>query len=272
VTEHPPFTDIHCHLLPAIDDGAADREEALAMARLAAADGIVTAVVTPHQLGCYSRNRGAEIRQRTEQLQQLLDRQGVAVHLLPGAEIRVEPGLAGRLHAGEILSLADRRRHVLVELPADVYLPLERVVAELCAAGIQPVLAHPERNAGILARPEILARLHREGCLLQITAGSLTGRFGPHAQRLAGRLVREGLAHCVASDAHGAQSRQPRLAEAFECVRRLAGWETASRLFCSNPARIAAGAPACRAPACGWPEGMVPAGASRGSAPCQRVA
>jgi protein-tyrosine phosphatase len=248
VAEHPLFTDIHCHLLPAIDDGATDWDEALAMARLAAADGIATAVATPHQLGRYGRNRGAEIRQRVEQLQRLLDREGVPLRLLAGAEIRVEPGLVSRIHSGEILTLADRRRHVLVELPAEVYIPLERVVAELRAAGIVPVLAHPERNAGILARPEVLAWLVRAGCLLQITAGSLTGSFGPHPERLACRLVRDGLAHCVASDAHGAESRQPRLAAAFECVWRLAGWEPAVRLFCSNPAHIAAGAPAGRAP------------------------
>jgi protein-tyrosine phosphatase len=254
-------------LLPAIDDGAADWDEALAMARLAAADGIATAVATPHQLGRYGRNRGADLRAQAGQLRQLLDRHGVALRVLPGAEVRVEPGLLGKLQSGEVLTLADRRRHVLVELPAEVYIPLERVVAELRAAGIVPVLAHPERNAGILARPEVLAWLVRAGCLLQITAGSLTGRFGPHPERLACRLVRDGLAHCVATDAHGAGSRQPRLAEAFECVWRLAGWETAVRLFCYNPARIAAGAPAC-----GSPVATVRAAAPRRPASPERAA
>jgi protein-tyrosine phosphatase len=243
LTGHPLFTDIHCHLLPAVDDGAADWDETLAMARLAAADGIATAVVTPHQLGSYGRNRGADLRARAGQLRQLLDRHGVALCVLPGAEVRIEPGLLGKLQSGEVLTLADRQRHVLLELPPEVYLPLDRVVAELRAAGITAVLAHPERNAGILARPEILVSLVRCGCLVQITAGSLVGSFGPEVQRLAARLVLDGLAHCAATDAHGLDCRRPRMAQAFEAIRDLAGEETALALCCHNPACIAAAEP-----------------------------
>jgi protein-tyrosine phosphatase len=237
------FTDIHCHLLPGVDDGAADGDEALALARLAADDGIATAVLTPHQLGAYGRNRGPDLLARAGQLRQLLDRRGVALCVLPGAEVRIEPGLLGKLQSGEVLTLADRRRHVLLELPPEVYLPLDRVVAELRAGGITAVLAHPERNAGILARPEVLVPLVRGGCLVQITAGSLVGSFGPQVQRLARRLVLDGLAHCTATDAHGVHCRRPRMTQAFECIRSLAGEETALALCCHNPARIAAGEP-----------------------------
>jgi len=214
------------------------------MARVAVADGIAAAVATPHQLGHWGQ-RATEIRQRVAQMRQLLEREGVPLGLLRGSETRVEPGLAGRVRGGEILTLADRRRHLLIELPAEVYIPLERVVGELQAAGTVAVLAHPERNAGILARPEVLTHLVRAGCLLQVTAGSLTGRFGRHSERLAQRLVADGLAYCVASDAHGAEARQPRLSEAFDCVRRLAGWDAAVRLFCQHPACIANGEPVC---------------------------
>ena len=114
VSEVLQLTDIHCHILPGIDDGAADWEESLAMARLAAEDGMPAVVATPHQLGIHGRNLGPEIRRRTAQLQERLREAGIGLAVLPGAEIRVEPDLWSKLASGELLSLADRQRHVLL--------------------------------------------------------------------------------------------------------------------------------------------------------------
>ena len=132
----PPFVDIHCHLLPGVDDGAADWEETLTMAELAVADGISTVVVTPHQLGGYARNSGSEIPGWTDRVQRFLQGRGVPLRVLPGAEVRVEPDLIPKLRSGELLTVADRRRHVLLELPCEVYLPLDRLLSQLGAVGL----------------------------------------------------------------------------------------------------------------------------------------
>ncbi len=176
---HPlePFVDIHCHLLPAIDDGAASWDESLAMARMAVADGTGIIVATPHQLGAFSHNSAAAIRLAVEQLQSRLDAEQIPLRVLPGADVRIEADLVARLARDEVLSLGDNGHYVLLELPHEMYFPLDRLLAELSAAGYRGILSHPERNEGILADPEVLGPLVAQGCLLQITADSLQGVF-----------------------------------------------------------------------------------------------
>jgi len=124
---------------------------------------------------------------------------------------------------------------------------VDRLLAELAAAGLIGILSHPERNLGILSRPEVVESLIGAGCLLQITAGSLTGTFGRESQALAERLVQRGLVHFVATDAHGAESRRPLLKQAFDRVAELAGASMARELCCANPARVVAGEEIARA-------------------------
>ncbi len=237
----PPFVDIHCHLLPGLDDGADDLADSLAMARLAAIDGISTIVATPHQLGAFARNHGDEIRRRTAHLQSELDRAGIALRVLAGADVRVEPGLVQAIEAGEVLSLGDHGRHVLLELPHELYFSLEGMLADLQRAGIMGILTHPERNAGLLRRPELLGPLVDAGCLMQVTAGSFTGSFGPACQQLAEWMLSEGVIHFVATDAHGSRSRRPLMQRAFERVCQLSDEATALDLCCHHPALAASG-------------------------------
>jgi protein-tyrosine phosphatase len=238
----PPnsFADIHCHLLPDVDDGAVSWDESLAMARLAVADGTSVVVATPHQLGSYAENTGEKIRKLSARLQQLLDEQGVALRVLPGADVRIEPDMIRKIRSGEVVTLADRGRYVLLELPHELYIPLERLIGNFKAAGLVAILSHPERNRGILARPDVLEPLVDSGCLLQVTAGSLVGSFGPQVRCFAERLVSEGFVHFVATDAHGAQSRRPLMGRAFQRVAQIAGERAADELCCTNPARVVA--------------------------------
>jgi protein-tyrosine phosphatase len=235
------FVDIHCHLLPGIDDGATDYEESLAMARLAVDDGTTTIIATPHQLGNFGHNRGDDIRRRVKELQQRLCEASVPLNVLPGADVRIEPDMAARLKSGDVLTLGDRRRHVLLELPHELYLPLEPVLEELWRYKLVGILSHPERNEGILRKPSVLSPLVDAGCLLQITAGSLCGTFGPACREMCERLLAEGLVHFVASDAHGPRSRRPLLRRAFERIAELADEMTAVALCSQNPAAVAAG-------------------------------
>jgi protein-tyrosine phosphatase len=238
VAVQQPFIDIHCHLLPHLDDGAKSWEDALAMARMAAADGIAAIVCTVHQLGNYAQNTGEQIRAGVTQFQQLLDAHQVPLQVLPGADVRIEPEMVRKLASGEVLSLADRRRYVLLELPHELYLPLDRVLGELHSVGMIGILSHPERNLGILANPQVLVGLVQAGCLLQVTAGSLMGTFGPASQGLAEWIIAHGLAHFIATDAHGVKSRRPLLSRACQRVAELAGRQTAEDLCCRHPAMV----------------------------------
>jgi len=239
----PPlqFTDIHCHLLPNIDDGASTCHDALAMARIAVADGITTIIATPHQLGNFGSNGGDQIRRRCKEFQQVLNEQDIPLHVLPGADVRIEPDLVRRTLTGDVLTLGDRGRHVLLELPHELYLPLDRLLGELAAAGLTGILSHPERNLGILAQPRVLEPLVANGCLLQVTAGSLMGTFGPQSQAFAEWMVREGLVHFVATDAHSPTARRPLMRRVFERLTQLIGKSQALDLCTNNPARVAAG-------------------------------
>jgi len=236
-----PFIDVHCHLAPGLDDGAATPDDALAMARMAVADGIATIVVTPHQLGGNAKNSGRIVREAVGRLQERLDRHCVPLRVLPGADVRIEPDLVRKVRDGEVVTLADRRRHVLLELPHEVYVPLDGLLAELAAAGLTGILSHPERNQGILNRPHLVRPLVERGCLLQVTAGSLTGTFGTAVRELAEMLVQEGLVHFIATDAHGTRARRPVMSEAFQRAADLTDRETALDLCCRNPAAVVAG-------------------------------
>lgn len=235
------MVDIHCHMIPGIDDGAANLAEALQMARLAVNDGIGTVICTPHQLGNFQHNVGDAVRKATQQFQSALQQARIPLRVLPGADVRIEEAMMNGLQAGAVLSLADQRRHVLLELPHELYFPLEPVLAKLKAAGMTGILSHPERNRGILQQPELLPALVAGGCLMQVTAGSILGTMGESCQELARWMLAEGLVHFVASDAHGVKTRRPLLHQAFREVARLTDEVTAQELFVRHPACVALG-------------------------------
>jgi protein-tyrosine phosphatase len=140
-----------------------------------------------------------------------------------------------------VLTLGDHGRHVLLELPHELYLPLESIVERLARHKLVAILSHPERNEGILRRPDVLEPVVNAGCLVQVTAGSLCGTFGEPSQRLAESLVVGGLVHFVASDGHGAKARRPLMRRAYERLCELVGVDLASEYCCHNPALVAAG-------------------------------
>ncbi len=236
-----PFVDIHCHLLPGIDDGAKSWEESLEMAQIAVADGISTIIATPHQLGNFLHNEGASIRERTRELQLALEKNQIPLRILAGADVRIDTQMIGGLRSGKVVTLADQRRHVLLELPHELYFPLEPVLQGLHAAGMTGVLSHPERNQGLLKHRQLLAPLVDKGCLMQVTAGSLLGTFGPASQEFSEWMLAEGLVHFVATDAHGCKSRRPLIRRAFERVMELAGDEAAHRVCCDHPTAVVEG-------------------------------
>ena len=235
------FVDIHCHLLPGIDDGAKDWEESLAMAEMAVNDGIRTIVATPHQLGNFGHNEGDTIRDLVGQIRSRLAERGIPLEVLPGADVRIETGMIDLLRTGNVVSLGDHRRHVLLELPHELYMPLERLIADLGRSEMTGILSHPERNQGILAQPHVVRPLVEAGCLMQVTAGSLLGAFGAHVKKFSEWLVEQKLVHFISTDAHGTKARRPLMREAFGRVEQLVGTEVATDVCCRNPAAVAAG-------------------------------
>lgn len=235
------FVDIHCHLLPGIDDGAKTWEESLAMAAMAVDDGFGTMIVTPHQLGAYAHNQGNTIRQRAAEFQRELSSRGVPLRILPGADVRIEDGMVAGLRSGDVVTLGDHRRHVLLELPHELYFPLEGVLADLRRCHLTGILSHPERNQGLLQRPEVIRPLVEAGCLMQVTASSLIGGMGAGPQQMAEWMLEQGLVHFLATDAHGVKSRRPLMRRAFERVSELTDHDTACDLCCHYPALVAAG-------------------------------
>jgi protein-tyrosine phosphatase len=236
-----PFVDIHCHLLPGIDDGAPDWATTRAMAELAVAEGTHTIVVTPHQLGGYRHVDAATIRRLTAELQAQLDRWGVRLQVLPGADVRIEDDLVEAIRNDNVATLGDHRRHVLLELPHELCFPLEGLLEQLQREGVTGILSHPERNAGLRSQPRLIERLVDAGCLMQVTAGSLLGGFGAAAEELAQWMLARGLVHIVATDAHSARRRRPQMLPAYREVAALAGADVARLVCATHPQCVASG-------------------------------
>jgi protein-tyrosine phosphatase len=240
---HPaePFIDIHCHLLPSLDDGARSWDETREMAQMAVANGIKTIIATPHQGGTFAHNTAELIHTRVQECQSLLDEHGIELRVLPGADVRIGNDLIRDILRGSAMTLANHRRHLLLDLPHERYVPMDILLQDMAEAGIATVLSHPERNQGLLKKRELVEQLVDRGCLMQVTSGSLLGTFGPKCQDLAVWMLSRGLVHFVATDAHGMHSRRPLLHSVYEKLVVLVGREEANELCCRNPARVVAG-------------------------------
>ncbi len=206
--------DLHIHILPGIDDGPVTLQEAAAMARLALAAGTSAVVATPHVAPGLYDNDKAGILAAVQDLQSYLQQCEIGLQVYPGAEYLLEPGLAEGLAAGEVLTLANDGRYLLVEFPA-MGIPVfsEQALFEICLQGVTPVIAHPERNGDFLRDPGKLLSLLDRGALCQGTAHSFNGLFGKRVRQVALTYLREGCYSFISSDAHGDGARGPALSD-----------------------------------------------------------
>lgn len=227
--------DLHTHIVPGVDDGAQTPDEALAMARVALADGVGQIVATPHiPLAGLDRE---ECARRLEDLRRYLAgcQADLEVHL--GAEVSLEPDILRWLADGLAWPIGGTR-YILVELPFFSLPPYtDDVIFRLQVAGYKPILAHPERNAPLAAAPDRLGPLVERGVLVQITTTSILGGFGAQAMSAAMAFLRRGWVHVLASDAHSANHRPPMLTEAARAAEKIVGPE-AWNLVGANPAAI----------------------------------
>lgn len=235
--------DIHMHVLPGLDDGAKDMDESLAMCRMAVADGVTCVVATPHMLDGVHDSQPDAVREAASRVRDKLEEDGLPLKLELGADVHVARDLVERVRKGDVLTVADRGVHLMVELPPDVW-PRQTmgVIYELRLAGLTPIITHPERNLAVQDDPSALMPLVQADILIQITADSLTGNFGSRAQRCSAELVKRRMTHFVASDAHSASNhRLPGLTQARAVVEGLLSREEGEDIFVHRPTALLAG-------------------------------
>ena len=232
--------DLHCHILPGVDDGAASEEESCMMARMAAESGVTALAATPHcgVPGQFENFADERLMDRFSALERLLEREHVPLRLYTGMEVFVTEQTPRHLREGRLLTLGGSR-YLLVEFGFDEEPDFaDRMLGELLEAGVVPVVAHPERYHFVQPQPECLLRWAEMGCALQVNKGSLLGRFGRRAAQAARWCLGEGCVHLLGSDAHSPWRRTPRMEEAWTYTADFDSPEIADFLLRDNPRRI----------------------------------
>ncbi|MGF7160639.1 protein-tyrosine phosphatase [Rhodoligotrophos appendicifer] len=235
--------DLHSHILPGIDDGSPTLATSIEMARMAVDDGITHMVCTPHIMPGVFENTTSTIEQATEHLRYELLNRDIPLELYVGADVHIAPNLPERLAFGDVPTL-NGTRYFLFEPPHHVLPPrIGDLVARLMRQGFVPVLTHPERMTWIETHYEMVVQLNDLGCLLQLTAESITGAFGRAARINSEKLLAEGRVAVVATDAHGTKARRPCLSRARAGLATLVGEEEADNMVIFRPAAILADEP-----------------------------
>jgi protein-tyrosine phosphatase len=264
--------DLHAHILPRLDDGAESLEESVEMCRISYRDGVRTIVATPHILPGVYKNDRSTILAKTQELNEAVKKFGVgsspactkrfgegrefgvqngsasthpsldALTILPGADVHFAPNLLQLCENGEIVTVNDDGRSLMVEFDS-MSLPYrgEEVLFQLIARGIIPVITHPERNLEIARGPKRYYQMIKMGCLGQVTAMSLTGEFGSETKRVAERLLAHRLIHFIASDTHSVNERPPFLSPAVREAEKIVGREEAQKMVTEYPRALLEG-------------------------------
>jgi protein-tyrosine phosphatase len=233
--------DLHCHLLPGIDDGPATMAEAVEMARLAVANGITESRVTPHLHVGRWQNDLSTIPAAVASYRDALAAAGVPLRISFAAEVRASHDIVRLVEAGQVPFLGRLEDYdvLLLEMPhSHVPAGIEKLISWLLGRNIRPMIAHPERNRDILRDGAKVLPLVRAGCLLQLTADAVAGEFGPEAAKRSAEFLEQGWVSVLASDAHDTSGRPPRLVPGRDAAARVIGAHQARALVEDNPARI----------------------------------
>ena len=216
--------DLHCHILPGVDDGAKTIEESLAMLTLAAEEGIKTIIATPHHLAGGYDNKKQRVDHAVKELNNEALVAGLSIKILSGQEIRLHSEILNDFTQGDLTPLSGSGLYYLVEFPFSMYPSSSyNTLLGVMGEGYKPILAHPERYRYFKENPSLLFDLIDAGVLMQVTAGSLTGAFGKSAQALSFRLLDERAVHFIASDAHDPERRDFKLAPAYDLIEKKYG-------------------------------------------------
>ena len=234
------MVDIHCHILPGIDDGSDTWETTAAMCRMAAQDGITHIVATPHCDcdGDYIYDR----EHFTDMLGTLSEVAGEWLTFTIGCDFHLSPrNLEEAMNDPRRFAVGDTQ-YLMIEfddhgIPSNAGEQLLAIVSR----GMVPIITHPERNGYLMENLDVVQRFVNEGCLVQVTANALTGFWGPQSKKAAEELVQKKMVHIVATDAHDLKRRPPLLSEARKRVVEMVGGEIAEALFTINPSAVVVG-------------------------------
>jgi protein-tyrosine phosphatase len=234
--------DIHAHILPKLDDGPRDWDESLEMCRMAFDDGVRTIVATPHTLNGVYSNNSVKIKEQSLFLQELLHEKGIPLNIIPGSDVRIYPALTGLIEKGEALTVNDHKRYIILELPDLFPLPaVKQLILDLIGRGITPIISHPERVSQIQQDSSVIYELLEEGALSQVTAMSITGKFGKGIKGFVEKMLKYNMVHIIATDCHNVISRPPILSGAVEIAARIVGKEKALAMVTTTPQAVIEG-------------------------------
>jgi protein-tyrosine phosphatase len=217
--------DIHCHILPGIDDGPKSMEESINLAKLAVNEGIKTIIATPHHKNGRYLNPKSKILEKVVELNNLLKKEGILLNVLPGQETAIHGELIEGYEKGDILPL-DHSQYLFIELPPN-HVPryTDQLIYDIQLRGIIPIIVHPERNHEIIQHPDSLYDLVKKGSLAQITASSVVGAFGKKIKTFSEQLIEANLIHFIASDAHNTINRTFQLKKAYNHIENRYGFD-----------------------------------------------
>ena len=233
-----PTIDIHCHIMPGVDDGAPDMATSLEMLRIADKNGITHLILTPHHKPMHHNVSPEHNVDYRKKLQEAAKAEGIKAKLFSGNEIYYSDETMEELIEGKICSLAGSD-YVLVEFhPTNPYKAIQNAVSRVQAAGFIPIIAHVERYSDIVSHPARVKDLIEMGSLIQVNASSIMGKYGFGISHFTKKLLKEELVHFVASDAHDTGRRAPQLLDCRNYVERKFGEDYGKKLFFTNPANV----------------------------------
>lgn len=236
--------DIHCHILPGVDDGPGKIEESVEMCRIAEADGIKVVVATPHYNPGKYEFPLDRINRAKESLEEELYKNDISLKLLLGSDVSITPETHKDIESKPEITIGGDRKYILAEFH-DSYVPpnWESYLLSLIPKGTVPILTHPERNKWFMDHPLAMETFAKNGGLVQISAMSLTGEFGYEIQDVTINMLENSLVHIIATDAHSVEHRPPLLSDSLKVAEDIIGSESARKMVFDNPASVIKGLP-----------------------------
>ncbi|EOL49385.1 tyrosine-protein phosphatase [Enterococcus caccae] len=213
--------DLHCHILPGIDDGAKTIDDSLDMASMAVKQGVTHILCTPHHNNGKYDNPASQVISQVAALQKELDQRNIPLVLYEGQEVRISGDIVEQIQMGDILFADLTNRYILIEFPSnDIPAYTEQLFFRLLELGHIPVIVHPERNSKFIEDPNRLLPFLEMGVLTQMTAPSYVGIFGKQIERTAKKMVAHNMVYMVASDAHNIEKRGFFMEKAFKAIAK----------------------------------------------------